>query len=394
VSNPGDRWRKTWLLPALLLAGVGIGVGVATAQLIGSGDATPVAVLTGGVGGGATQVDGTGSKAAAPGDVQLGWVVDNGRIQLIGAVANESVKTALFALAETRFGAGNVDDQIFVSPQGLTDVPPTLITGLQSVPTTGNWIIAWDGTSVRLQGAVPTGADRDAIRGVADAVGPVAVDELTIIDAEPSTTAAAAPVDTTAPVGAPIDDATVNTIEQPVTSEPASADQAPAETVPAPTETVPADAVVVENPSDTPTETPAEETTTVPTNAPPVTTPEEAAVIEEIRADLSLEGIEFASGSANIRAESRDVLDRVAATLAENPTVRVEVGGHTDNFGDPAFNRDLSGSRATAVVNYLVDKGIAAERLVAVGFGPDKPLLPNDSSANRKKNRRIEFTIL
>jgi outer membrane protein OmpA-like peptidoglycan-associated protein len=72
----------------------------------------------------------------------------------------------------------------------------------------------------------------------------------------------------------------------------------------------------------------------------------------------------------------------------------LEVGGHTDNAGDPAANRTLSQQRADAVARYLTDRGIAANRLRPVGYGDTKPLNANDTPENMAKNRRTEFTIL
>jgi outer membrane protein OmpA-like peptidoglycan-associated protein len=392
VSNPGDRWRRAWLLPAVLLGVVAVGGGIAIAQVVDDTTVTPLPQAA---------LAASDNSGATTSDVQVGWAVDGGRIQLIGAVTDAATKTALAEAAIARFGAGNVDDQLFVSPEGQPKIPRELIAGLDSIPTDGRWILAWDGSNVRLQGTVGTGADRDAIRGVADAVGTVATDEITVENA-PAESTPEAPADTAAPVGAPVDDATVSTIETPpeanAVTDPINAEPA-AEPV---AEPVVDDSVVVPDttPPTVPNTTVPETTvpaTTVPDTTPTTTaeaTAEEVAVIEEIRADLQLEGIEFSTGSANIRPESRDVLDRVAATLLENPTVRVEVGGHTDNIGDPAFNQTLSAARASSVVAYLVNKGIDAERLTSKGYGQDKPLVPNDSSANRRQNRRIEFTII
>ena len=111
---------------------------------------------------------------------------------------------------------------------------------------------------------------------------------------------------------------------------------------------------------------------------------------EEIGAALGLAPITFATGSADITAAGQAELDTVVAFLLENPG-NVEVGGHTDSSGDPAFNQTLSQDRADAVVAYLVANGIAADTLVAVGFGPDQPLVDNDTPENRARNRRIEF---
>lgn len=107
------------------------------------------------------------------------------------------------------------------------------------------------------------------------------------------------------------------------------------------------------------------------------------------------ETIEFELGSAEILEQSSGLLAdvaRVVAALPEGSKVRVE--GHTDGVGSAARNQALSQQRAEAVVRWLVDKGgLAQERLLALGFGPSKPLVPNTTEENRKKNRRVEFHI-
>jgi len=103
----------------------------------------------------------------------------------------------------------------------------------------------------------------------------------------------------------------------------------------------------------------------------------------------------FALGSADIDAQSHALLDEMAGVILGHPDVRkVEVQGHTDSQGDPAANRALSQSRAQAVVDYLVGKGIEAERLVARGLGPDQPLVEGDQDEAHAANRRVELHVL
>lgn len=109
---------------------------------------------------------------------------------------------------------------------------------------------------------------------------------------------------------------------------------------------------------------------------------------------LTLSNINYETGAANLTADSRYELDNLVTALNAYPAMRIAIGGHTDNTGDPAANLTLSQQRAAAVVKYLTDRGIDAGRLKAVGYGDTKPLAPNDSDANRAKNRRTEFTIL
>jgi OOP family OmpA-OmpF porin len=108
----------------------------------------------------------------------------------------------------------------------------------------------------------------------------------------------------------------------------------------------------------------------------------------------TIDGIRFASGSAEIRRRSFRVLDRAVRVLRKYPSVRMEIDGHTDNTGDHDANVELSRARAEAVKSYLVSKGIDAERLKAKGFGPDRPVDTNKTRAGRAKNRRIEFRLI
>jgi outer membrane protein OmpA-like peptidoglycan-associated protein len=104
-----------------------------------------------------------------------------------------------------------------------------------------------------------------------------------------------------------------------------------------------------------------------------------------------LQQIHFATAKATILKDSWPILDQVAAVLRDMPKVSLEVQGHTDNVGDNAYNMKLSQARADAVRKYLITHGIAAPRLVAKGYGPTQPIVPNTSDANRGLNRRVQF---
>jgi OOP family OmpA-OmpF porin len=104
-----------------------------------------------------------------------------------------------------------------------------------------------------------------------------------------------------------------------------------------------------------------------------------------------LEGVNFETGSATLTPGARDVLDRVAQSLVGNPDIRVEVSGHTDSTGSRAFNVTLSEQRAEAVVSYLALRGVALSRMLARGYGPDRPLTGNDTASGRAMNRRVEL---
>lgn len=104
-----------------------------------------------------------------------------------------------------------------------------------------------------------------------------------------------------------------------------------------------------------------------------------------------LYGINFDFNSDKIRDESRPTLDKVVAILKERSDWRVVIEGHTDNIGGESFNQALSGKRAAAVKNYLLNAGIDAARLRSAGLGLSQPVTTNDSEAGRAQNRRVEL---
>ncbi|NUM70272.1 MAG: OmpA family protein [Ignavibacteriaceae bacterium] len=106
---------------------------------------------------------------------------------------------------------------------------------------------------------------------------------------------------------------------------------------------------------------------------------------------IVLEGITFDYNSANIKAESEETLKKALRFMTESPEIEVEIRGYTDSDGSRAANLDLSQRRAESVVKWLQDKGIDPKRMKAKGLGPDNPVAPNDTPANKAKNRRIEF---
>lgn len=107
----------------------------------------------------------------------------------------------------------------------------------------------------------------------------------------------------------------------------------------------------------------------------------------------AMQGIEFETGKSTILPVSYPILDQIAQHFIENPTFVIEVQGHTDNVGKADMNKRLSQARADAVREYLIGKGVPAERMTAVGYGPERPIADNKSKAGRAKNRRVEFDI-
>jgi outer membrane protein OmpA-like peptidoglycan-associated protein len=104
-------------------------------------------------------------------------------------------------------------------------------------------------------------------------------------------------------------------------------------------------------------------------------------------------GIEFDTGKATIRPVSRPTLDEAASVLVEYTALKVAISGHTDNVGDKNTNIELSKARADAVKEYLVGKGVAADRITTRGAGPNEPIADNATRPGRQQNRRIEFAL-
>ncbi|MCA1979205.1 MAG: OmpA family protein [Thiobacillus sp.] len=119
----------------------------------------------------------------------------------------------------------------------------------------------------------------------------------------------------------------------------------------------------------------------------PVKAIEEPVVIEK----FTLEGVNFDNDSAKLRPEALVILDKAVATLKKWGDVKVEVAGYTDSVSSAEYNLALSQRRAEAVRAYLVDKGIAADRLTAKGYGKANPVADNATPEGRFKNRRVEL---
>ncbi|MBX2964223.1 MAG: OmpA family protein [Cyclobacteriaceae bacterium] len=114
----------------------------------------------------------------------------------------------------------------------------------------------------------------------------------------------------------------------------------------------------------------------------------------EVGETVILNNVFFEQGKAALKPESYPELDRLFAIMQENPTLEIELSGHTDNIGKPSGLRVLSKARVDAVKDYLVKKGIATSRITGKGYGGSKPLQKNDSDANRKSNRRVEIKVM
>lgn len=109
---------------------------------------------------------------------------------------------------------------------------------------------------------------------------------------------------------------------------------------------------------------------------------------------ITINNILFDAGKAGLKPESVTELDKIVSFLNENAGAEIELSGHTSSEGDAAFNRSLSYKRVTSCKNHIVSKGIDPGRIIAVGYGPDRPVAPNDNEAGRVKNRRVEMRVM
>ena len=107
----------------------------------------------------------------------------------------------------------------------------------------------------------------------------------------------------------------------------------------------------------------------------------------------AMQNVEFQTGSANLKGGSVIILDQVLTIMKKYPTYKIDIDGHTDNVGDPRANMILSQNRAKECYTYLLNNGIAKNRMSFRGFGAKNPIARNDNAAGKRKNRRVEFNL-
>lgn len=151
-------------------------------------------------------------------------------------------------------------------------------------------------------------------------------------------------------------------------------------------------------PAATPTPTTTAAPTPVATTAPAATSTSDSGSAVAVKGDrVQIAGnIVFETGTATIQAgaDNEAILNQLKTFLDQNANVtELRIEGHTDNVGNAEDNLNLSGQRALAIKKWLVDKGIAASRLLAVGFGDQRPIADNSTEEGRAQNRRTEFRV-
>ncbi|HEY9487732.1 MAG TPA: OmpA family protein [Chryseosolibacter sp.] len=114
----------------------------------------------------------------------------------------------------------------------------------------------------------------------------------------------------------------------------------------------------------------------------------------EVGVTVRLKNIYFDFDKTTLKNESFTELNKVVDFLKQNPSVEIEISGHTDNKGSDDYNQTLSQGRSEAVVDYVISQGIDSYRLTAHGYGESKPIDTNDSEDGRANNRRVEFTVM
>lgn len=131
----------------------------------------------------------------------------------------------------------------------------------------------------------------------------------------------------------------------------------------------------------------------------PAPAPEAPAVAKRVEVKHDhieiTEKIQFDLNEATIKSESYGLLDEIVQVLKDNPSItKVDIIGHTDDYGEESYNQTLSERRAKAVLEYLTSHGIEASRLNYKGYGETKPIADNSTMAGKEKNRRVEFLIV
>tara|TARA_B100000809_G_scaffold245327_1_gene272172 strand:+ start:8074 stop:10191 length:2118 start_codon:yes stop_codon:yes gene_type:complete len=114
----------------------------------------------------------------------------------------------------------------------------------------------------------------------------------------------------------------------------------------------------------------------------------------DIGASIVLKNIFFDSRESIIKDESIPELERLVSLMTDNPSLKIEISGHTDDVGSEVYNQDLSEARAKSVVDYLVNQSVSISRLNPIGYGLTQPIASNSTSQGRQMNRRTEFKIV
>lgn len=116
-------------------------------------------------------------------------------------------------------------------------------------------------------------------------------------------------------------------------------------------------------------------------------------VIKEDKIELK-QKIHFAFNKATILPDSFGLLEEVASALKDHPKIKVRIEGHTDSKGSDTYNLKLSDARAKSVRDFLIQRGVSPDRMIAIGYGESRPIADNETEEGRQMNRRVEFFII
>ncbi len=373
MSNPGDCWRRSWMIGAVgvaLIAAVTLGR-CASSDSSSAGKSFTAASV---------QPDSARFAAELPAGVEV--------LVLRGTVTSQTA-TALRARAKdlaTETPGLQIDDQLEVSVQGVDLVEPEgLLVALSKGLIRPAALRVNTDLGAELTGVARTEEERTLVAKIVSAsLGEDAAIKNSVIvlpvedQAEAADVVSEIPADTVAatPETAPLDTAALETTAQDATL---TAD-------PTVSEDPDTTAVVVEEPA---TSLPAPTTLPAPTLPAPTTT---VAPTLKTSGTIALEGVQFDLSSSKLTPDSATVLDRLVKTLNDNPDLKIAIAGHTDNSGDRGFNKTLSKARANSVLSYLTKAGINPDRFSSEGFGDTQPRANNATAAGRQQNRRIEVT--
>jgi outer membrane protein OmpA-like peptidoglycan-associated protein len=372
VSNPGDRWRKSWMVGA-------VGVALVAALTLGRCAANDSRASSANFTAASVQADSAKFAAELPAGAEV--VILRGTVT--GKTA-QALRARAKTLAEEAPGL-TIDDQLTITANGVSFVEPeALLVALTRGLTRPAALRVNTDLGAELTGIAASDEDRNLVFNIVSGSlndGAVIKNSVTVAPAGETSG------DETSDEETGIGESDLTDVTEPqIDTSGAAVDTV---TVPAPETTVPADTI----PADTaaPTTIAVPETTIAVAVTEPTTTTTVAPSLED-NGTIALEGVQFDLGSARLTSESATVLDRLVKTLNDNPNLSIAISGHTDNSGDRGYNKTLSTARANSVMKYLTAAGIDAKRLSAQGFGDAKPRANNGTSAGRKQNRRIEVT--
>ena len=114
----------------------------------------------------------------------------------------------------------------------------------------------------------------------------------------------------------------------------------------------------------------------------------------EIGKSIIIDDLHFKTGLTELDDASYRLLDQLVDFMSQNSTLKIEIAGHTDSDGSEEFNQTLSEGRAQSAVNYIIEKGVDQNRLVAKGYGETQPIFENDTEENKANNRRVELKVI